>query len=130
VTSALRTPPNPEDVRRFCDTMTEWAELMTGHGDGISATFDTAWTVVLSSIYKSCLLDRMMYGGEKPSRTPCPVHKGVWSGIHFGALGCSCDQHRCGCTTGWLPDEHCGCGGKEQRDLERAEYQRRKAAAG
>lgn len=94
------------------------------------------------AISKSCLLDRMVYGGERPSKTPCPVHKGVWSGCHLGwpgqqwrvlaeydghkpgeripmeesaylrawyDAGCRCFQHRCGCTTGWNPDEHCGC---------------------
>jgi len=82
-------------------------------------------------IGKSCLLDRLMYCGEAPSQTPCPVHQGAWSGIHLGwpgqqwsdgrtvevsqhlaewvEAGCRCYRHRCGCTTGWQPDEHCGC---------------------
>ena len=85
-------------------------------------------------IGKSCLLDRLIYCGEEPSQTPCPVHQGAWSGIHLGwpgqrwsdgrpvpvaprlaewvAAGCRCYQHKCGCTTGWQPDEHCGCGGR------------------
>lgn len=80
---------------------------------------------------KSCLLDRIVYGDEKPSQTPCPVHEGKWAGCHFAwpgahwsdgtsietdprlaqwvADGCRCYQHKCGCTTGWQPDEHCGC---------------------
>lgn len=87
------------------------------------------------AVEKSCLLDRLVYGGEKPSQTPCPVHKGVWSGISLWPGhtwryidgrpdqpvevdsvrqrwyddGCRCWQHKCGCTTGWQPDEHCGC---------------------
>ncbi len=87
-------------------------------------------------IGKSCLLDRLIYHGEHPSQTPCPIHKGKWSGCHFawpGAewvhiadgsrspadvdpllqqwhdAGCRCYQHKCGCTTGWQPDESCGC---------------------
>lgn len=93
---------------------------------------------VFLQITKSCLLDRMIYGKEQPSQTPCPVHKGKWSGIHFiwpGSVwhnidgttrpatpdkmvqewydqGCRCAYHKCGCTTGWQPDEHCGCGVK------------------
>lgn len=26
------------------------------------------------------------------------------------AAGCRCFMHHCACTTGWQPDEHCGCG--------------------
>lgn len=76
-------------------------------------------------ISKSCLLDRLIHGGEAPSSMPCPVHKGHWSGIHLGwpgqrwsngtpveesaqcrewfDAGCRCFQHYCGCTTGWQP---------------------------
>ena len=97
--------------------------------------FAKARNVIEFAIEKSCLLDRMIYGGEQPSQTPCPVHKGRWSGIQFGwpdgvwsdgkpieeashlrkyyDEGCRCYQHKCGCTTGWQPDEHCGCGVKE-----------------
>lgn len=77
------------------------------------------------AIGKSCLLHRMVYCGEEPSTVPCPVHKGKWSGCHFGwpgqkwsngklveeskqcrewyDAGCCCFQHACGCTTGWQP---------------------------
>lgn len=77
---------------------------------------------------KSCLLDRLLYCGEDgPSLTPCPVHKGRWSGLGFDGpcaamdgdrilssaevieRGCRCYKHKCGCTTGWQPDAHCGC---------------------
>lgn len=88
------------------------------------------------AISKSCLLSRLIYGGEHPSKTPCPVHKGTWVGIHFGwpgdnwvdgkgnktpvevspmlqkwyDEGCRCFQHKgCNCTTGWQPDAACGC---------------------
>ena len=33
-------------------------------------------------IRKSCLLDRLLYAGEPLSATPCPLHKGRWSGLH------------------------------------------------
>ena len=120
------------DPSEFCNKFDLWAQLMAGHGDGISATFDQAWPIVRASIAKSCLLDRMVYGGEMPSKTPCPVHQGRWSGIQLGHPGrfwsdgspvkeeehlrkayddgCRCWQHKsCSCTTGWQPDAACGC---------------------
>ena len=96
--------------------------------------FEEAWRVAILAVEKSCLLDRMMNCGERPSKTPCPVHKGSWSGCHGGwpgqtwndgnpmeessmlrewhDAGCRCYMHSCVCTTGWQPDEHCGCGVK------------------
>lgn len=83
------------------------------------------------AIYKSDLLARLMYGGEKgPSQTPCPVHEGHWQGINLGwpgqiwsngkpvevspmlqeyyDAGCRCFQHRgSSATTGWQPDVNC-----------------------
>src|ERR1041385_1118018 len=38
-------------------------------------------------IWKSDLLNRLIYAAEMPSQTPCPVHKGKWSGCHFGWPG-------------------------------------------
>lgn len=120
------------DPKKFCASLDAWADLMAkadaAHGRG---TFGEAWNLVRLKIRKSCLLARTIYGGEKPSQTPCPVHEGRWSGIHLGwpgtkwsngepikedpmlrkwyDAGCRCYQHGCGCTTGWQPDEHCGC---------------------
>ena len=113
----------------FCNALDEWAKLMDKANDGRG--FGQSWRVVRTAIGKSCLLDRVIHRGEKPSQTPCPVHKGIWSGIQFGwpgskwsdgtpmkesphlrawvDAGCRCSMHRCGCTTGWQPDEHCGC---------------------
>ena len=31
-------------------------------------------------------------------------------------------EMRCGCTTGWQPDEHCGCGGEERLRVEIAKH--------
>ncbi len=94
--------------------------------------FREAALAVQLAVRKSCLLDRMVNCGEKPSETPCPVHEGQWAGIHLGwpgqmwangrpvevselcqkwyDAGCRCFMHKCGCTTGWQPDEACGCG--------------------
>lgn len=103
----------------FCGAMDEWAEIVSAKDHA----FADAWRVVRLAIGKSCLLDRVLYHGEQPSKTPCPVHKGKWSGMHLGwpgtfwsdgrpiveskclrgwyDAGCRCYQHGCGCTTGW-----------------------------
>lgn len=118
--------PEPLDV---CNALVQWAkvaDVTSKAGSGYLA------------IAKSDLLARLIYGGEAgPSETPCPVHKGVWSGCHWGwpgvvmlrieegrrteypdkvepllqawyDAGCRCFQHKgSSCTTGWNPDEHC-----------------------
>lgn len=53
-------------------------------------------------ITKSCLLDRLLYAGEPLSTTPCPLHKGKWSGLHPKLCPHGCDA-ACGCTSGWIP---------------------------
>lgn len=63
----------------FCEAMDRWARLA-----GNDSRFREAWAFVRLQIAKSCLLDRMLYRGERPSETPCPVHKGRWSGMWSG----------------------------------------------
>lgn len=51
-------------------------------------------------IEKSCLLDRLIYGGEELREEPCPLHHGRWS-------GCTPDPCPAGCSygdnvTGWI----------------------------
>jgi hypothetical protein len=112
----------------YCEKLELWAREHSGLSDEVIRE-------VYSKVHKSCLLDRMLNCGENPSKTPCPVHKGIWSGCHVGwpnqtwgsnnqpipesqmlrvwyDAGCRCYKHKCGCTTGWLPDEACGCGVK------------------
>ena len=132
-----------QDPSHVCNAIRTWAALMEqskrDRGDVEDAReFSFSWLTIHLGITKSCLLDRVLHGGESPSKTPCPVHKGKWSGCHmqeqfttpmseFAAgiygdpswvgktmreLGCRCNLHTCGCTTGWNPDEHCGCGVK------------------
>lgn len=117
------------DSEEFCDRIDEWARLMC-ESERRHEKFRQAWFLVRLAIRKSCLLSRTIYHGERPSQTPCPVHEGKWSGIHAGwpgerirgrkvkedpqcrkwyEAGCRCFQHTCGCTTGWQPDEYCGC---------------------
>lgn len=126
--------------REFCSKLDQWAKLVKEQPSNVSSTFSESWSDVRLAISKSCLLDRTLYGDENPSQTPCPVHKGRWSGCHFmwpGNVwinvnkppdfiipsaqcqewydqGCRCAYHSCGCTTGWQPDEHCGCGGEDR----------------
>ena len=120
-------PPREAAAETICERMDEWAALKSV----VNPEFADAWHRVRFAIEKSCLLSRTLYGGERPSQTPCPVHKGKWAGIHHGwpgatwsdgsavkespslrawyDAGCRCFQHGCGCTTGWNVDEHCGC---------------------
>lgn len=122
---------------RFCSMIDQWAQLkMAALPENEAEQWSEAWRLIRHrGIGKSCLLDRLLYGGEKaPSQTPCPVHAGKWSGCQlfrqttrpelverlaadgmftmtdaWYAQGCRCALHKCGCTTGWQPDEHCGC---------------------
>lgn len=131
-----------EDSSKFCNLLDDWADKRIASDrrqDYGEPRFENAWREVRLQISKSCLLKRQIYLGEGISKTPCPVHKGYWSGIHCGwpgqewvdmrtqartpmaedpmlrewyDQGCRCYMHKCGCTTGWQPDEHCGCGAK------------------
>ena len=67
---------NPLDV---CNSIAQWAE--------VACVTTAAWSGAIA-VAKSDLLNRLIYGGEAgPSRTPCPVHNGVWSGFHSGWPG-------------------------------------------
>jgi len=115
----------------YCKSLQKWGEIISKKDEHFARAYGT----IESAISKSCLLDRMLNCGENPSQTLCPVHEGRWSGCHWGwpgsvvvntkgeerpgdvseqcqewyDAGCRCYQHGCGCTTGWQPDEHCGC---------------------
>lgn len=120
---------------RVCAALAAWAEAasVTTAAEGERRSDSNTGRLV---VLKSDLLNRLIYGGEKgPSQTPCPVHQGRWSGMHWGwpgALGhgeqgetpakvephlqawwdqgCRCAAHRgSSCTTGWNPDAACGC---------------------
>ena len=60
---------------------------------------------VFLQIQKSNLLWRLIYGGQELRTTPCPEHKGKWSGCMWPKDEkdvCACMD---GCNvTGWLPD--------------------------
>ena len=131
------------DAIDVCSAMAAWATAagVSRVTEGETRTDSNTGALI---VWKSDLLNRLIYGGEKaPSQTPCPVHKGSWSGCHFGwpgdeavsfkptgfgAIigspprevsphlqawydeGCRCFRHKgSSCTTGWQPDEFCGC---------------------
>lgn len=99
----------------YCQKFRDWLDIVMKHGE-FSKDQRDGFAGTAFAISKSCLLHRTVYLGEGISQTPCPVHKGRWSGIDFMGRnaeaierGCRCYKHKCGCTTGWQPDEHCGC---------------------
>jgi hypothetical protein len=132
-------------AKAYCAALREWAKLFMAsttvrdYSEERRRELDRGFRDVELAITKSCLLDRMIHCGERPSQTPCPIHKGRWSGVHppdapyrpldaFSAeihgvaagttlydAGCRCFLHGCGCTTGWNVDEHCGCSADQVR---------------
>ncbi len=132
VIAAMMTPD------QICEKLAAWAGVarIRSRIDVTELGYSGSEGSLVTS--KSDLLSRMIYAGEMPSVTECPVHKGVWSGIHKGwpgteagmysapeevadaegqalledwyADGCRCFQHRGShATTGWQPDKACGC---------------------
>lgn len=139
---------------QYCKALYTWANLMERAS---SKDFKKSRDIIELAITKSCLLNRMIDNGEQPSQTPCPVHKGKWSGIHIGwpgtfltsfttgektpvevsgqcrewyDKGCRCFQHSCGCTTGWQPDEYCGCDMNDSDIFESNAEEHKKEQAG
>lgn len=71
------------------DTLTrQWRENFRRH-----------WDFIDLAIRKSCLLDRLIYGGETLRTEVCPVHKGHWSGC--SPAPCPICRHGV-CITGWI----------------------------
>jgi hypothetical protein len=61
--------------------------------------FRRRWDFIDLAIRKSCLLDRLIYGGETLRTEVCPVHKGHWSGC--SPAPCPICRHGV-CITGWV----------------------------
>ena len=100
------------DPSRFCEAFETWANVAQTPLASDSAdtkhrreAFAFHWENVHKAIRKSCLLHRLIYGGEALRTRPCPVHQGSWGGVtdppclHCG-VGPTCE-----CNTGWLPEE-------------------------
>ena len=95
----------------FCGAIGAWAGLCmnpTGSEDEYkkkwSDDFRKHWQFIYTAIMKSCLLDRLIYGGETVRARMCPAHNGHWSGCWLNpSQKCECAHGSC--LTGWLPNE-------------------------
>ncbi len=95
-------------IDKFCDAMDTWArvcqeELPTDDDHQLRwrKEFGEHWHFIRLAIAKSCLLDRLIYGGESLRKKMCPTHKGHWSGCNItGERPCKCAHDTC--ITGWL----------------------------
>lgn len=88
-------------VTEFCDALKTWSNVA---GEYLEKRYNVTKQIaqhLFLAAEKSSLLGRMLYGKEKPRKTPCPVCKGEWCGCFHN---CPCG----GC--GWVPEE------KEQND--------------
>jgi hypothetical protein len=106
----IMTQARKVSAEEFCRAFDAWAHAcMTAlDTDSESTTkwreqFREHWQFIELSIRKSCLLDRLIYGGDVLRTIPCPVHQGKWSGI--STTPCPhCAVGPCACNTGWLPE--------------------------
>jgi len=97
-------------IETFCHAMDTWAqvcqeELPTDHEHHRRwrKDFEEHWRFIRLAIAKSCLLDRLIYGGEQLRQEMCPTHQGRWSGCNItGEKPCKCQHDTC--ITGWLPN--------------------------
>ena len=82
-------------IQHLCDAFLRWLEA--------GAHPEPLRRMLLNSIGKSCLLDRLIYAGEPLRKRPCPVHRGHWSGYWKDAPcaeGCAFGPSN----TGWLAE--------------------------
>ena len=84
-----------QKTEEYCDKFREWAKVMHEayreceerkkageeplypQGEDFIAHLDA----VMLAIAKSSLLNRTVYGGQKPRTEKCPLHRGHWSGL-------------------------------------------------
>lgn len=103
-------------VNFFCDFLKEWQHLIDQRLPGeeledLARRKDKAEKIsfVFIQIMKSNLLSRTIYGGEKVRKTPCPIHKGHWSGCmlweDMECKGACADGNN---VTGWLRPDYDG----------------------
>ena len=85
-------------VSEYCRAFRAWGEAIKQRVDREPEDPETdRWREYLSAletlnlpIVKSCLLARLIYGGEELRTEPCPEHKGHWSGCVWEDLPCGC----------------------------------------
>lgn len=97
-----------DDPKQFCNAMDTWAKAcMTDlptdadYKKEWRKKFRESWQFIRLAISKSCLLDRLIYGGETLRTEICPVHHGIWSGCSADALPKECNCRHGICVTGW-----------------------------
>lgn len=97
-----------DDPSKFCKAMDAWAKAcMTDlptddeYKKKWREKFRDAWGFIRLSIGKSCLLDRLIYGGETIRTEMCPVHQGHWSGCTDQKPPPGCNCYHGICVTGW-----------------------------
>lgn len=88
---------SPQPVDSYCREFHAWANKKAD-----DRVFWRHWCTIELTIHKSCLLDRLIYGGETLRTEKCPQHQGRWSGCRFEPCECSHGS----CVTGWLPNEN------------------------
>ena len=85
-------------IDKFCDAMDTWAQVCqedlpndNEYHLRFRKEFRAHWAFIRLAIAKSCLLDRLIYGGETLRKKMCPTHKGHWSGCNItGEDVCAC----------------------------------------
>jgi hypothetical protein len=94
-------------IDQFCRAMDTWAQVCQQELDSDydlqrkwRKDFSKHWAFIRLANAKSCLLDRLIYGGETLREKMCPIHKGHWSGCNFEGKNCDCAHDSC--ITGWL----------------------------
>ena len=77
-------------IDRFCYAMDRWAqvcqrELSTDdeHRRRWRREFSEHWQFIRLAIAKSCLLDRLIYGGERLCKEMCPTHPGAVERLQY-----------------------------------------------
>lgn len=98
-------------VRRYCQAFEDWGRALNENGHELSQYVN----IMVTAIYKSNLLARLIYGGEKLRTKKCPVHQGTWSGCSFPDDSlpnfgrCECQRNERGewdgNVCGWIADE-------------------------
>jgi len=97
-----------DDPKQFCNAMDTWAKAcMTDlptddpYKKEWRQKFRESWQFIRLAISKSCLLDRLIYGGETLRTEMCPVHQGTWCGCSPNPQPAGCNCRHGICITGW-----------------------------
>ena len=103
-------------VSEYCDALYTWLDVVRKeHGEDAGPQFQDVrhpWSKLLEAegtvrlaIEKSCLLNRLIYMGQKLRSEKCPIHKGRWSGYGHCHNDPPCHIAPGYDITGWLPEE-------------------------